>query len=113
MKYCKKCDTTKPLTEFAKSKWSIKDGHTYTCKACIKAYQTTVKDKLKAYQKEYQLQYKAEHKDELNAYLANYHRTIYRKKHLEYVKKWRAANPEKVAQYRKVMAERKKQANDQ
>lgn len=113
MKYCAKCKTTKPLTEFAKSKWSIKDGHTYTCKSCIKAYQQANKEKLKEYQREYQPQYKAEHKEELNSYLSNYQKTVYKEKHLAYLKEWRKRNPEKVAQYRKVMAERKNQANEQ
>ncbi len=32
-KYCKKCDTTKPLLEFHKSKYQ-KDGHSFYCKSC-------------------------------------------------------------------------------
>lgn len=112
MKYCAKCDTTKPLTEFGKSKWSLKDGHQYTCKACIKEYQLANKEKLKAYQREYQPQYKAEHKDELLAYLANYQKTVYREKHLAYLKEWKKRNPEKVKQYLLKMAERKQAKND-
>lgn len=116
MKYCAKCDTTKPYTDFGKSKWSLKDGYAYTCKACIKEYQLANKEKLKAYQKEYQPQYKAEHKDKLNEYNRVYHKEIYRDKHLAYVTKWRAANPDKVAQYRAISdarAKAKKQMNDQ
>ena len=88
------------------------DGHHGTCKLCIKSYQSTIKDKLKEYQKQYQPQYKAEHREELLAYLREYQRGAGRQKQLACVKAWRDANPEKVAQYRKVMAERKQQAND-
>ena len=112
MKHCKKCDTTQPLENFCRDKRSI-DGRTWTCKSCVKAYQTTIKDKLKEYQKQYQPKYKEEHKEYFREYLKVYHKEVYRDKHLDYVKKWRAANPDKVAQYKKVMAERKKQANDQ
>jgi len=77
-KYCSKCDTTKPIEQFSKSKRSA-DAYSYTCKSCIKAYQLANKEKLKAYQREYQPQYKTEHKEELNQYL----------------KKWQQANPEK------------------
>jgi hypothetical protein len=110
-KYCSKCDTTQPIEQFCKTKRSI-DGHSWTCKTCVKAYQVANKEKLKEYQRNYQPQYKAEHKKELLAYLKNYQKTVGKAKHLEYIKTWKAANPEKVAQYKKVMAERKQQAND-
>ena len=111
-KYCSKCVTTKPIEQFSRSKRSA-DGYSYTCKSCIKEYQLANKEKLKEYQRNYQPQYKAEHKEELNAYLREYQRGPGREKHYANIKAWRAANPEKVAQYRKVMAERKQKANDQ
>ena len=113
-KYCSKCVTTKPIEQFSKSKRSA-DGYAYTCKSCIKEYQLANKEKLKAYQRNYQPQYKAEHREELLAYLREYQRGPGREKQLACVKAWRDANPEKVAQYRKVMAERakSKQVNDQ
>jgi hypothetical protein len=111
-KYCSKCDTTKPIEQFSKSKRSA-DGYSYTCKVCIKGYQVANKEKLKEYQRNYQPQYKAEHREKLLAYLKNYQKTVGKTKHLEYIKTWKAANPEKVAQYKKVMAERKQQANEQ
>jgi hypothetical protein len=111
-KYCSKCDTTKPIEQFSRSKRSA-DGYSYTCKSCIKEYQLANKEKLKEYQRNYQPQYKAEHKTELNEYLKKYQRGPGRERHLAYVKQWRAANPDKVAQYKKVMAERKQKANDQ
>jgi hypothetical protein len=107
-KYCSKCDTIKPIEQFCKYKRSA-DGHSWTCKSCVKAYQATIKDKMKAYQREYQPQYKAEHKEELKKYLNNYQKTVYKEKRLAYLKKWRAANKDKVAQYRKNMIERKQQ----
>lgn len=107
-KYCSKCDTTKPIEQFCKTKRSA-DGYSWTCKSCVKEYQLANKEKLKAYQREYQPQYKVEHKEELNAYLREYQRGPGRQNHYAYIKKWRAANPDKVAQYRKNMIERKQQ----
>jgi hypothetical protein len=112
MKYCSKCDTTKPIEQFSRSKRSA-DGHSYTCKACIKEYQVANKEKLKEYQRNYQPQYKAEHKEELDAYISNWQKTVGRERHYAYLRKWKAANPDKVKQYRKVSAERKNQANEQ
>jgi hypothetical protein len=100
------------MTQFAKSKRSS-FGYCSQCKDCIKEYQLANKEKLKAYQRSYQPQYKAEHKDELKVYISNWQKTVGRERHYASIKAWRAANPEKVAQYRKVMAERKQKANDQ
>jgi hypothetical protein len=111
-KYCSKCDSTQLIEQFCKTKRSA-DGHSWTCKTCVKKYQLANKEKLKEYQRNYQPQYKAEHKEELKQYLREYQRGVGKKAHQAYIKKWRAANPEKVAQYRKVMSERKQQANDQ
>lgn len=97
-KYCSKCDTTKPIEQFCKTKRSI-DGHSWTCKTCVKAYQATIKDKLKAYQKEYQKVYRAEHKEELTSYLSTYLKTTGKERHRTYLDRWRAANPEKVKEY--------------
>jgi hypothetical protein len=48
MKYCKKCDITKPLSQFAKNK-NTKDGLQFYCKDCCKAttkkYREADKDK--------------------------------------------------------------------
>ena len=112
MKYCSKCDTTKPIEQFCKNKRSA-DGHAYQCKACIKVYQMSIKDKMREYQLQYQPKYKAEHKEYFREYLSNYQKTVYKEKHLAYIKEWKKRNPEKVEQYRKAMAERKNQANEQ
>jgi hypothetical protein len=107
-KYCSKCDTTQPIEQFCKTKRSA-DGHSWTCKTCVKAYQVANKEKLKEYQRNYQPQYKVEHKEKLLAYLREYQRGPGRQSQYAYLKKWRAANPDKVAQYRKNMIERKPQ----
>ena len=107
MKYCKRCDSTQPLENFARCKRSI-DGRTWTCKTCIKAYQATIKDKLKEYQKTYQKVYRAEHRDELNSYLSTYLKTTGKERHRVYLDRWRAANPEKVKEYIKKSYERAK-----
>jgi hypothetical protein len=115
MKYCSKCDTTKPIEQFCKTKRSA-DGHSYTCKSCIKEYQLSIKDKMKEYQRNYQPQYKAEHKTELKEYLKEYQRGPGKEKHYAYIAKWRAANPEKVKEFIRISNERaklKRQANDQ
>jgi len=115
MKKCHTCKEIKPLNDFYKNK-TMADGHHGTCKLCIKSYQSTIKDKLKEYQKQYQPKYKVEHREELLAYLKEYQRGPGKEKHYANIKAWRAANPDKVAQYRATMAERakaKKQVNDQ
>ena len=76
-KYCSKCDSTQPIEQFCKTKRSA-DGHSWTCKTCVKKYQLANKEKLKAYQREYQAKYRPEHKEELKQYL----------------KDWQQANPE-------------------
>ena len=108
---CSKCKQLLPMTKFTRSK-SSSFGYCSQCKDCVKAYQLTNKEKLKAYQREYQPQYKAEHREKLLEYLRNYQKTVGRARHLEYIEAWRAANPEKVKQYYKSMAERKQQPND-
>ena len=109
---CSKCKRLLPMTQFAKSKRSS-FGYCSQCKDCIKEYQLANKEKLKAYQRSYQPKYKVEHREELLTYLKEYQRGPGKEKHYSNIKALRAANPEKVAQYRKVMAERKQKANDQ
>lgn len=111
-KKCVKCKQELPATNFCKYHRS-KDGYAYQCKACIKEYQIANQEKLKAYQKAYQPGYKAEHKEELKAYLANYQKTVYKEKHLAYLKKWKAANPDKVKQYLATMKKRKQEVDEQ
>jgi transposase-like protein len=113
-KYCSKCDKTQPIEQFCKTKRSI-DGHSWTCKTCVKEYQLANKEKLKAYQKEYQLQYKVEHKEELNAYARNWQKTVGKEKHQANVKRWRDEHPEKVKEYVRISNERAKlkKQNDQ
>ena len=106
-KHCAKCDTTQPIEQFCKTKRSV-DGHSWTCKTCVKAYQLSIKDKMKEYQKSYQKVYRAEHRDELNSYLSTYLKTSGREKHRAYLDRWRATNPEKVKEYIRVSNERAK-----
>ena len=78
-KKCTTCQLELPLSAFSKNR-TQKDGYHRECKADVKAYQLTNKEKLKEYQREYQAKYKAEHKEELDQYLKN----------------WQQANPEKT-----------------
>jgi hypothetical protein len=45
-KYCKKCDQTKSITEFAKMT-AAKDGLQYICKKCHRAENKRISDKYK------------------------------------------------------------------
>lgn len=38
MKTCSSCNTSKPLTEYGKAKWSKKDGLNSQCKDCYREY---------------------------------------------------------------------------
>jgi hypothetical protein len=119
-KYCSKCDTTKPIEQFCKTKRSA-DGYAYTCKSCIKEYQVANKEKLKAYQREYQIQYKAEHKEELYQYIRNWQQANPEKTRAS-VAACKAKNPEHYKAYsrewarkdrlRKKLAKQQQQSND-
>ena len=61
---CSACKQVLPLSSFCKNKRNKKTGHDWQCKSCVKAYQSTIKDKLQAYQKEYQKTYVVEHREE-------------------------------------------------
>jgi Na+-translocating ferredoxin:NAD+ oxidoreductase RnfC subunit len=115
IKYCSKCDTIKSIEQFSKYKRSA-DGHSWTCKSCIKEYQLANKEKMKAYQRDYQPKYKAEHGEKLREYTRTYLKTVGKERHTAYLNKWRAEHPEKVKEYIKISRERakaKKQLNDQ
>ena len=84
MKICSKCKIEQPLDNFTNNK-NNKDGKHGTCKACVKEYQLTVKDKLQAYQKQYQPGYKQENYGDLIAYQ----------------QQWKAANKDKCIAYAK------------
>jgi len=79
IKRCQTCKQELPVTNFCKNNRS-KDGYNYHCKPCVKVYQTSIKDRLQAYQKEYQKKYRVENKESL----------------YEYIKNWTIANPEKA-----------------
>ena len=113
MKRCHKCKIEQPLDNFVNNKNS-KDGKHSACKSCVKIYQQSVKDKLRAYQQKYQSVYRTEHKEELLTYLKEYQKGIGREKHYRYIKEWQKRNPEKVEQYKTVSKERAKlkKAND-
>ena len=82
MKLCSKCKIEQPLDNFTNNK-NNKDGKHGTCKSCVKAYQLTIQDKLKAYQKEYQPVYKQKNYGDIIAYQI----------------KWKAENKDKCRAY--------------
>jgi hypothetical protein len=82
MKTCHKCKIEQPLNNFVNNKNS-KDGKHSTCKSCVKQYQQSVKDKLRAYQQQYQSVYRKENANDL----------------LEYTKQWQKENRDKTRAY--------------
>jgi exopolyphosphatase/pppGpp-phosphohydrolase len=82
MKTCHKCKIEQPLDNFVNNKRS-NDGKHSTCKSCVKEYQQSIKDKLRAYQHEYQAKYRKENAAELK----------------EYTKQWQEENRDKTRAY--------------
>jgi superfamily II helicase len=82
MKTCHKCKIEQPLDNFVNNKNS-KDGKHSACKSCVKVYQQSIKDKLRAYQQQYQAVYRKENAKEL----------------LEYTKQWQKENRDKTRAY--------------
>ena len=82
MKHCNRCNTSKPLNEFSKSK-AAKDGLQTKCKECVKPYNKQYKQDNKESRKqynqdnkesrlEYQNQYNQDNKESINEYLKQY-----------------------------------------
>ena len=66
-KYCKYCDTTKPLTEFHKTKVE-KHGVRGKCKACVKEYNAARYQQKRDELLEWQVSYYQDNKEERQAY---------------------------------------------
>ena len=95
MKYCKKCDTTKPVTEFSKKRDS-KDGLQPKCKCCVKQYKIDNAKRIKQKDKKWRIN-NAEHiKQETKKYYIDNAERIKQKD-----KKWRINNPEHIKQAKK------------
>ena len=54
MKYCKKCNTTKPVAEFNNNK-SVKGGLQVVCRYCTKQYYIDNKESIKQSRKQYRI----------------------------------------------------------
>lgn len=52
-KLCSKCEQTLPITDYVKRK-DAKDGLSYHCKSCVRAYKDSRKESLRVYQRAYQ-----------------------------------------------------------
>ena len=61
LKICNRCKDTKPYEEFHKYRVS-KDGYNRWCIECVKEYQASRKEELKAYQDAYNREYRKTHK---------------------------------------------------
>jgi hypothetical protein len=109
MKYCHKCQTTKPFSDFYKCKRE-KDGCQSRCKACHKKYFEKTKDRRSEYGKKYREEnkkkiseylksYYQENKDTISEYAKEYHKEYYpqnKEKVLLRNEKWAKSNPDKV-----------------
>jgi hypothetical protein len=105
-KKCTTCQLELPLSSFSKNR-TQKDGHHRECKADVKAYQLTIKDKLKAYQHDYQKVYRAENKEQVTAYAKKWMANN-RDKCNSYAKKSNEKNPQRMKDYMKVWNAKKK-----
>jgi len=105
-KKCSKCEKSKPVSEFSKSK-ATKDGLDYRCKFCKKQYYQVHKEEIVTYNKEY---YQA-HKEEIAEYcrvhkeeIAEYYQA-HKEERAEYGKEYCQTHKEEIAEYRRVHKE--------
>lgn len=94
MKYCSKCDTTKPVEEFGK--WSQgKDGLKHYCKECCRAdsrkYYDSNKEQVLKRNKEHYYSTLDYQRDRRRRYYENHS-----EENKAYARAWRAANPERA-----------------
>ena len=99
MKVCSKCVEVKPLSEFDKDK-KTKDGLSYRCKSCKKAYREANKEKIKSYSKTYNKAYREANKEKIKAY---------QEVNKEKIKAYREANKERTKSYNKAYYEANKE----
>lgn len=135
MKYCKKCDTDKPESEFSKHK-GREDGLQHSCKSCARAYQIENADNISARTRQYYLDNKdtisvirREHYEE-NKLAVSLYKRKYREEHkaeiaakarkwaednkeaiAEKMREYSAANPEKVSANKRNYRSRKRAAD--
>ena len=93
IKYCPKCDTEKPVSEFYVNKHS-KDGFSSCCKECRALYRNSQREKDKEYREknkekllEGKKRYREKNKEKTSAYNSEYQKRDYvRQKTIEYIK---------------------------
>jgi hypothetical protein len=111
---CTGCGTSKPLSEYVKSKTQAKDGYTYRCKECISAYtrkKYAEDPERRRKWKEYAQSHPKEKTDEARARereLSKKRRDANPEKFREKNRKWFRANPDKVKEYHKRYSEKPK-----
>jgi hypothetical protein len=103
---CYTCKQTLPVSQFHKNA-KRESGYAGQCKSCVKAYQTTIKDKLQTYQKEYQKTYTVLNKEKRTENSKRWVRNN-RAKVAILQKQARERNPEKYAGYQRSYKERLK-----
>jgi len=111
---CTECGVEKPLSEFGKSKYQAKDGHTFKCKSCISAYRRrhyAENDSVK--QKSYERTKRR--REKIPDHVRNLDRESERRrrknnpdKYREKNRKWAENNKDKIKEYRKRYADKPK-----
>lgn len=93
-KVCTKCHQSKELSEFSRDR-KAPDGHSWYCKACLRAYSKTryVADpgKMRATSQ----QYREKNREKVNASVRVYYQA-HRQERLAYAKAYSTTNPEKI-----------------
>lgn len=92
-KYCKRCDTTKPVSEFNK-RADTKDGLGYSCRQCNSQAGKEHYEKNKERYKKNAAAWKEKNPDKLKEYAA-----ARLKKNPDYLKEWNQKNPDKAKEY--------------
>lgn len=102
-KYCKKCDTTKPVDEFGKNK-RAPDGIQYYCKICcrITAREYIKRPEVKERRAEYRKQYVESNREKIRDYMKDY-----REKNYDYLRE-QEKNRERSPERREKDKKRKK-----
>jgi 5-methylcytosine-specific restriction endonuclease McrA len=100
MKKCKKCNVTKPVTEYYKNK-TYSDGVASTCKSCKREYQSRWREENREDHRAYSKGYYREHKEERAKYYSAWRRDNFEVTQ-EYQKEWRLNNPDRMKARRKV-----------
>jgi len=109
-KYCSKCDTWKPLTDFNndKTRW---DGYIATCRICHQKYMKEYREKNKEHLREHRIEYYKKYREKNREHLRAYWKVYFEENKeimVERQKKYYQKNRDKRLEYQKEYDKRKK-----